>query len=118
MLNGRLDLDARSAMASSSTQHDPSCFRLSVIGCPALRCTGVACGVPLDAADLPSADGVPGHVKGSRGGLSVCQPGARTITHLSRLRSSTATPGADARAEVCVGGCARSKSPPASKTSD
>src|SRR5215470_7318039 len=103
MLNERLDLDARSSVASSSTQHDPSCFSLFVIGCPALRCTNVACGVPLDAAHLYSAYGVSGHIKESRGGLSVSQRRARAIIHVSRLRSSTAAPGADARAAVCVG---------------
>src|SRR5262252_2744333 len=104
--------DARSSVASSSTQHDPSCFRFFVITSLALRCTRVACGVPLDAAHLHSAYGVPRLIKESRGGLSVSQRRARAITHLSRLRSSAATPGADAGAEVCVGGCARSQSPP------
>src|SRR5262249_7980261 len=117
MLNERLALGARSALVSTSTQHDPSCFGLFVIGCPPLRCSGVACGVPLDAAHLHSAYGVPRHIKESWGGLSVSQRRARAITHVSRC-SSTAKPSADAGAEVCVGWCARSKSPPASKTSD
>src|SRR5215472_13482449 len=112
MLNERLDPDARSAMASSSTPHDPSCFRLSVIGCPALRCTDVACGVPLDAPHLHSADGVPRHIKESRGGLSVSQPGAHAIQCPAGLRSATATASADSGTEFCI--CRRlwSNTPP------